>query len=133
MLLVVFEQRLGSWALDQLRVIVRYLDELEGFFDGRIILQNIEDKALLNGLPHGINVEGTVNNRSIRALLMNAKQLQGFALRCRGKGKEGLVLVPALTNHSVDILVCQIYIRFVDTLFLSVVLNSYANINQATA
>ena len=74
-----------------------------------------------------------MNNRSVRALLVNAKQLQGFALRCRGKGKEGLILVFTLTNHSVDILVGEIYVGFVNAFFLSVVLNSNADINQTAA
>ena len=128
-LLVVFEQCLRGRAFDQFGIVVRHLDELEGFLDSGIVLQHIEDKALLNGLPHGVHMEGAVNNRAVKALLMNAEEFQRLALRSSSKGKEGLILVFALSDHSIDILVGQIHVGFVNAFFLGIVLDGNANVN----
>ena len=74
-------------------------------------------------------MEGAVNNRAVKALLMNAEEFQRLALRSSSKGKEGLILVFALSDHSIDILVGQIHVGFVNAFFLGIVLDGNANVN----
>jgi hypothetical protein len=72
----------------ELRVVLDLLDQLVVAVDGRVVLQHIEDEALLDGLLHGVAVEG-------RCLTLPSPSGGGFAEHLQrlvlGRGGEGEV------------------------------------------
>ena len=78
-------QRLGLLDLGVVRVVVPALvGELEGQLVAGVVLQHVEDEALLDGLLHRVEVERL--RQPVRALA--AEQLQRLGL---GRGGEGEV------------------------------------------
>ena len=80
----------GLLGIDLLLLAIR-MRELPGGAIGDVVAQHVEDKALLDGLTHGVEVErlglvvGTGGQVGIRR---TAEQLQGLGL---GGGSEGVV------------------------------------------
>ena len=72
----------GGLVLVELRVVGDGLGELEEALVGGVALEHIEDEALLDGLAHGVEVEG----RGLAVGALVAEQLQGLVL---GRGREG--------------------------------------------
>ena len=130
MLLIILEQRTGGLTLDQLWVVLGYPNQLERFLDGGIVGKNIQNIMLLDGLPHGINMERCFDGFAVRISAdFRSEILDGLVLRGGGKGKEGLVFVPSLTDDFVDIIIRQIHFIFRDTCFRSVFLGGNADID----
>ena len=59
---------------------------------GRVVLEDVHDEPLLDGLAHRVEVEGAVPPVLVRRL---AEQLQRLALGRRREGEHGEVVVPA--------------------------------------
>ena len=78
--------RLGL--VDRLRVVVlSAVDQPECRPVGRVVLEHVEDEALLNGLLHRVQVERDLVD--LVPGLRSPEQLQRLALRGRGEGEEG--------------------------------------------
>ena len=81
----------------QLWVVLNGFVELKIGLVGHIVLQHIQNKALLNGLLHRIQIKGGL----LPLLIQAAEQLQGGGLGGRGKGDHGDIgLFPAAGNLS---------------------------------
>ena len=65
---------------------------------GRVVQQHVHDEALLDGLPHGVNVEGPIPAVSAFA----AEEHQRLGLRRRREGVVGQVRVPTVGRHLLD-------------------------------
>ena len=76
----------------QLRVIGDGFGNLKVHVVGHVVLQHIQNKAFLDGLPHGIHMEGVV----FAALIPLAEHLQRFVLGGSRKGEEGQIFVDTL-------------------------------------
>ena len=130
MLFIILEQRTGGLTLNQLRVVLGYTNQLERFLDGGIVGKNVQNIMLLDGLPHGINMERYFDGFAVRiGTDFRSEVFDGLALRGGSKGKEGLVFVPALTDDLVDVIICQIHFIFRDTCFRSIFLSGDVNID----
>ena len=67
-----------------IRVVLGGLCDLETGVVGHVVLEDIQDEAFLDSLPHTVNVERM--ERTI--LIFSAEQLQGLVLRSCGERKE---------------------------------------------
>src|SRR4051812_31362632 len=74
-------QRTCGFAFVELGIVLNGLYELEVGLIGRVVLQDIENEAFLNGLPHAVNVKWFWLTHGIRA----AKALKRLVLRSCGK------------------------------------------------
>ena len=78
------------------------IGQFEGQLVGRVVLQHIEDKALFNGLTHGIDVEGRrqiVRSHRLVRLGRTTEQLKGLGLGRGGEGHIGDALFPGPLRH----------------------------------
>src|SRR2546421_86606 len=71
----------------ELRVALDLLDQLVIALDGRVVLEHVEDEAFLDGLLHGVSIEGAVLDLAV-LLVGLAEGLEGLVL---GRGGEGEV------------------------------------------
>ena len=80
-------------ALDfALAELLSLLRQLEGEFVGRVVLQDIKDETLFNGLTHRVDVKRlrqVVSKRWFVRVRPPAEQFQGFCLGCRREGHVG--------------------------------------------
>ena len=91
-------------------VVRRILGDLEAGFIGGVVLQHIEDKALLYGLSHGVDMEWM----ECAVCVFLAEHLQRLFLRCGGEGKETQILVLAVGDklpHKAVLSVLQLVLR----------------------
>ena len=77
------------------RVVRGILGNLEASFVCGVVLQHIQNKTFLNGLPHGVNVERV--ERAVRIFF--PKHLQRFILWRSSEGEETQVFVLAVGDH----------------------------------
>ena len=112
MQLLISSNHLGGTTGREVRIVRCCLGNLETGFIGHIILENIQNEILLNGLPHTVDVE----RMETAILIFCAEQLQRFILWRSGEGKEGQVLVLPLNDDLLHQLV--VWIKF----FLSLAL-----------
>lgn len=82
-------------------VIRRFAHQLEIGLPGGVIAQHIQDEALFDGLPHGIDVEGA----KAPVLLLLAEKLQRPGLGRGREGEKGKVAMPALRGQLLPYLV----------------------------
>ena len=85
MQLLIFADHLSCTAGGHIRVIFGGFDDFEAGVIGHIVLEYIQNKAFLNGLPHTVNVE----RMKAAVLIFRAEQFQRLVLGRCGKGKEG--------------------------------------------
>ena len=85
MQLLIFADHLSCTAGGHIRIIFRGFNDLKAGVIGHIVLEHIQNKAFLNGLPHTVNVE----RMKAAVLIFRAEQFQRLVLGRCGKGKEG--------------------------------------------
>ena len=95
MQLLIFADHLSCTAGGHIRIIFRGFDDFEAGVIGHIVLEHIQNKTFLNGLPHTVNVE----RMKAAVLIFRAEQLQRLVLGRCGKGKERQILMPPLNGH----------------------------------
>ena len=89
---------------------------------------------LLNGLPHGIDMERCLDGFAIRLYAdLRTEVFDGLPFRGSGKGKERLVFVPTLSDDFIDIVVGQVYILLRNPSLGSVFLCGNIYVDQAAA
>ncbi len=71
--------------------------EAEGQAVWEVVLEHVEDEALLDGLLHRVQVEGALG----AGLILAAEQLDGLALRRRGERDEGDRADAGLARHDI--------------------------------
>ena len=91
-------QGLGGLLLVDLGVVLDGLDQPEVGLVGRVVLQHVEDEALLDGLAHAVEVEGLRLAVGVRA----PEDLQRLVLRRGGEGEEAEVGLLAAFGHGLD-------------------------------
>ena len=69
------------------RIVIHLLDQLVVAVDRRVVLEDIEDEALLHRLFHGVTVEWVVLHGAVGLRVRLAEDLQGLVLGSRGEGK----------------------------------------------
>ena len=78
-----------------IRVVLGGLCDLETGVVGHVVLEDIKNKALLDSLPHTVNVERM--ERTI--LIFSAEQFQGLVLRSCGERKERQILMLTVDDN----------------------------------
>ena len=71
----------------ELRVALHILDEPVVAGHGRVVLQHVDDEVLLDGLLHGVAVEGAMGDLAVGLGTGVAKELQGPVLGGGGEGE----------------------------------------------
>ena len=77
-----FEQVFGLFAV-VVRIVLDLLEQPPVGCVGAVIVQHIEDKTLLDRLPHAVEVE----RLELPVGALSAEQFQRLGFRCRGKGE----------------------------------------------
>ena len=95
MQLLILANNLSRPTLRQLRIVRHRLGNAEASIVSHVVLQHINDKFFLYGLPHAIYMKGM----ELSVFVLSAKHLQGLGLRGGRKGKEGQVLMLAMGQH----------------------------------
>ena len=94
---------------------------------GHVILQHVQDKAFLNGLPHGIHMEGMI----FTILIPLTEHLQRFVLRGCGKREEGQVFMDTLGGQFIQQLVLIVFpLGFLLVLLFGVLFQNFLGIGQ---
>ena len=111
----------------QLRVVRDGLGNLVVHVIGHVVLQHIQNKAFLDGLPHGIHMEGMI----FAILIPLAKHLQRFVLGGGRKGEEGQVFMNPLGSQFIQQLVLIVLaLGFLLVLLFGVLLQNFLGIGQ---
>ena len=111
----------------QLRVIGNGLGDLVVHVVGHVVLQHIQNKAFLDGLPHGVHMEWMV----FAVFIPLAEHLQRFVLWGSGKGEEGQILVNTLSGQFIQQLVLIVLaLGLLLILLLGVLLQNSLSISQ---
>ena len=88
----------------ELRVVLDRLGELVVALHRRVVLQHVQDEAFLDGLLHGVAVEGVVLGRAVGLRLRVAEDFQRLVLGGGGKGEvAGVGQQPARRHEAVDL------------------------------
>lgn len=124
-LLVLLDDLAGSGG-GHLRVLRGGVGDLETGLVGHVVLQHVQDKALLDGLVHTVDMEGA-EGAVLHGL---AEHLQRRVLRRGGEGEEGQVLVLAVGQQLPDQLVLGVHLLLRHALRLSVFLQCVPQIRQ---
>ena len=91
-------ERLGGLLLLDLGVVLDRLDEAVVGLVGRVVGEHVEDEALLDGLAHGVEVEGD----GLAVGAGPAEDLERLVLGRGGEGEEAEVLLLAAGGHRLD-------------------------------
>ena len=133
-LFVILEQRTGSLAFDEFRVVFRYTDQFECLFDSGVVCQHVQDVAFLDCLAHRVYMERLLIEFSIWGCADNrTKRLQSFSLRSCSERKERLVIMSSLTDDCVDVFIGQIDFFLFNSSFFGILFDGNTDINQAAA
>ena len=111
----------------QLRVVRDGLGDLIVHVIGHVVLQYIQNKAFLNGLPHGVHMEGMV----FAVFIPLAEHLQRFVLGGGRKGEEGQVFMNPLGGQFIQQLVLVVLALGLLFIFLlGILLKNFLGIGQ---
>ena len=89
----------------ELRIGLDGLDQLVVAGDRGVVAQDVEDEALLDGLLHGVAVEGQVADRAVGLRIRGAEDLEGLVLGGGGEGEVARVGQQLLGLHqAVDLI-----------------------------
>ena len=111
----------------QFRVIGNGLGDLVVHIVGHVVLQHIQNKAFLDGLPHRIHMEGVV----FAALIPLAEHLQRFIFWGSRKGEEGQIFVDTLSGQFIQQLVLIVLaLGLLLILLFGVLLQNFLGIGQ---
>ena len=97
----------------ELRVVLDLLDQLVVAVHRRVVLEHVEDEALLDRLLHRVAVEGPVLHLAVGLRLRLAEHLQRLVLRRGGEGEVAGVRqqLPRL-HHAVDLVLEGLVVLF---------------------
>ena len=88
----------------ELGVVVDLLDEVEVALDAAIVLEDVQDEPLLDGLLHRVDVEGEVLHRPVGLGRRLSEEFQGPVLRgCREGEVAGVAQHAPACNDPVDL------------------------------
>ena len=133
-LFVILEQRAGSLAFDEFRVIFRYTNQLECLFDSGIVCQYVQDVAFFDCLAHRVYMERLFNEFSLWGCADNrTKRFQSFSLRSCSECKERLIIMSSLTDDCVDVFIGQIYFFLFNSSFFGIFFDGNTDINQTAS
>ena len=111
----------------QLRVVGDSLGNLIVHVIGHVVLQHIQNKSFLDGLPHGVHMEGVV----FPILISLAEHLKRFVLWGSRKGEEGQVFMNPLGSQFIQQLVLIVLaFGFLLILLFGVLLQNFLGIGQ---
>ena len=111
----------------QLRVVRDGLGNFVVHVIGHVVLQHIQNKAFLDGLPHGIHMEGMI----FAVFIPLAKHLQRFVLGGGRKGEEGQVFMNPLGSQFIQQLVLIVFaLGFLFILLLGILLQHFLGVGQ---
>lgn len=124
--LLVFFDDLAGPGSGHLRVLRGGVGDLEAGLVGHVVLQHVQDKALLDGLVHTVDMEGAEG----AVLHRLAEHLQRGIFRRGGEGEEGQVLVLAVGQQLPDQLVLGVHLLLRHALRLGVFLQRVPQIRK---
>ena len=120
--------------LNEFRVILGHANQPERLFDCGIVCQHIQNITFLDGLPHRVHMERSLDGFTFQRHSHHGTEgFQSLPLGGSGEGKEGLIVMSTLADDRIDVLVCQIHFFLFDSGFFGILFDSNTKINQTTA